>query len=92
MDLERVRRVAAVYSKLEGEDKAHTSAQAAQVRGFMTQSFPALAETDQAAVAWYIAEMLYAIRSCDLEHISDTLTNSAAAYSVVTTQLLGWTE
>jgi hypothetical protein len=92
MDLDRVRKVADVYERLEPESKTETAEQSLKVRKFLADSFPALSESDHAAIAWFIAQLLYGVRSVDLEHASDTLSNSAAAYSVATAQLLGWVE
>jgi hypothetical protein len=90
MDLDKVRKVADVYERLEPADKEQTATGAFKVRSYLAQSLPALSESDKAAVSWYIAQLLYGVREVDLEHASDTLTNSAAAYSVATAQLLGW--
>jgi hypothetical protein len=90
MDLNRVRNVKATFDALDTDDQADTRAYADQAKEFLAEGFPALSATDQAAIAWYLAEILIGISDCHVSRVGKVLEDSAAAYALATVDLLGW--
>lgn len=91
MDLEAVKRAKAYHDGTpEGPEKAHLSAVVTQVKSALAKDLPALPESDRAAVAWYIAELVMAFRIVPLMDASDSLAMTSDAYALAAVELLGW--
>lgn len=90
MELDRMRQVAAIYGEMTGDERATTDTQVSKIQAAMGREFPALCESDQAAVAWYIAGLVKTISELSVLHIGDVLNSSSAAYGILAVKLLGW--
>lgn len=62
---------------------------AQQVMEALQESLPALCETDQAAVAFYIAGVFASLREMPLSRASDVIRDTSVGYSLTTAILLG---
>lgn len=90
MDFDRVRNVKNVFDNLVPGDKAEIGAQVIAVKGWLAEAFPALPDTDQASIAWFMAETLLGLQDFPLKHAGRAISDTASAYAVATVDLLGW--
>jgi hypothetical protein len=52
-------------------------------------SLPALCEADQAAVAYYIAQLVTALRDLPMRSVSDVISDTAIGYTLTSAKLFG---
>jgi len=90
MDLNRAARVKGHYDAAPPEDKAVIDEQVRVVLEALERELPALPETDRAAAAWLLAEVVATLLQTPAEELPDILFNSAIAYAVASVKLLGW--
>lgn len=90
MDLDRVKLAVAGIEQFDDDEREAYGELSDKLLEQFDKSFPAIAELDRAAFAWYIAELLATLREVPLKTASDCLADSSVGYSMATAKLLGW--
>lgn len=90
MDLDSVRNVKASFDELDADEQEHMRRFSAMMVDGLRKTFPALVDSDLAAIGWEIARVCEQLRGLEVAQISVTLEDSSVAYAMATLELLGW--
>ncbi len=90
MDLKELRKVKKHFDELDREDKVIVAGKAGNLRKYLESQLPALCESDLAAVAYIMADLMSTLHHSSVADIGDLLHSSNIAYSVAAVDLMGW--
>lgn len=88
MDLDALQRALDKTATLDPRAQQHMHQCEAITTKQLSESLPAIPETDLAAVAFYIAQMLTAIRDLPIGD-GDVITDTACGYALTAARLIG---
>ena len=90
MDLNKLSKVKAQFDDLDDDYRAAMYADALTIRDYLKRSLPALEDSDRAAVAWVLIEVMSTLCDMPMQAAGQSLLHSIAAYGVAAVDLLGW--
>jgi hypothetical protein len=86
MNLEAIKAVKNSFD----EEKDIIRQEVEMAKGFLLTELPAIPESDRAAVAWFVCELLNGMVSMPVRKVGDVMMDSATAYGLAAVSLLGW--
>lgn len=94
MDLQRMELTLDRFKDWPDDDPEKEKAyfQARWVVKHLTETFPALNESDHAAIAQFTAELMAGFADYPVRTISDSIIDNAVAYGLAAPILMGWLE
>ena len=90
MDLNKLSKVKAQFDTLDYDYRVAMYADALTIKDYLKRSLPALEDSDRAAVAWVLIEVMSTLCDIPIQAISQSLLHSIGAYGVAAVDLLGW--
>lgn len=89
LDIEQLHEALSVFANADAATHARYRVAEAQTTEQLAVALPALADDDRAAVAYYIAGLLSALRQVPLNRASDVVVDTAIGYTLTAAKLLG---